>query len=56
MADYADYFSDPTYQGACSFFDAVWQYMPILISLGALVWAIMRTLKEKKMGGIYYGY
>jgi len=54
MADYAEYFEDPAYQGACGFFDAVWQYMPVLISLGALIWAIMRTLKEKRMGGSYY--
>jgi len=46
--NFPDSFSTTERAGADALFAAVWQYMPVLISLGALIWAIMRTLKEKR--------
>ena len=50
---YSDVFNDNAVSQADTFFTNMWTYMPVLIALGALSWAIMRTLKEKKAGMMY---
>jgi len=50
---YSSVFDDDSVSQADTLFTNVWTYMPILIALGALSWAVMRTLKEKKAGMMY---
>lgn len=52
---YSDEFTDTRYSALNTFFIAIWRYMPIFILVGLLIWAIMRTLKEKRVAG-YYQY
>ena len=51
--EFSSIFDNDAVSQADSLFTNVWIYMPVLIALGALSWAIMRTLKEKKAGMMY---
>jgi len=50
---YSSIFDNDSVSQADTLFTNMWTYMPILIALGALSWAVMRTLKEKKAGMMY---
>lgn len=55
LSTFPDSWTSPERLGADALFAAVWKYMPILAAIGALIWVIMRTLKEKRLGATY-GY
>jgi len=50
LNQYPESFADTEYVAADTFFNAVWVYMPVLIIIGCLVWAIARALKARRSG------
>ena len=52
-AQFSSTFSDDTVSQADTLIMNFWTYMPALVAIGVLLWAIMRTLKEKKVGMLY---
>ena len=52
-AQFSSTFSDDTVSQADTLIMNFWTYMPALIAVGALLWAIMYALKEKKVGMLY---
>ena len=52
-SQFSDVFDDELASGADTFFMNAWMYMPIIVSVAVLLWAIMHTLKERKAGILY---
>ena len=53
-SQFSDVFNDELASGANMLFVNLWTYMPVLMAVAVLLWAIMHTLKERRAGMIGY--
>ena len=48
VTEFPGSFNGTTREAACTLFSNVWAYMPAVILIPVFVWAVMRTLKERR--------